>query len=130
MAGAGADFPPGSIHALFCAGSFAGWSDGDLLARFLAGRDPVAEAAFAALVTRHGPMVLKVCRQLLGDDHVVEDAFQATFLVLARKAGSVRRPEALSRWLYGVAVRAARKARSIERREARRRGRSTPATWN
>jgi RNA polymerase sigma factor (sigma-70 family) len=126
MAGGGADLPLGSIHVLWGAGSFSGWSDGELLARFLAGRDPTAEAAFAALVSRHGPMVLKVCRQLLGDEHVVEDAFQATFVVLARKARSVRHPEALRRWLYGVAVRAARKARSIEQREARRARRIDP----
>src|SRR5579883_3066932 len=109
----------GSIEALFGAGSLTGWSDGELLARFSAGRDPLAEAAFAALVHRHGPMVLKVCRELLGDHHAVEDAFQATFLVLARKARTVRRPESLGRWLHGVAVRAARKARSFHGREAR-----------
>ena len=72
---------------------------------------PTGEAAFAALVARHGPMVLDVCRQLLGDDHHAEDAFQAVFLVLARKSRSIRDPDLLGNWLYGVALRTARKAR-------------------
>ena len=75
------------------------------------GRDAAGEAAFAALVARHGPMVLDVCRQLLGDRHHAEDAFQAVFLVLARKARSIRDPDLLGNWLYGVALRTARKAR-------------------
>jgi RNA polymerase sigma factor (sigma-70 family) len=89
-------------------------SDADLLARFVRRRD---EDAFSALVGRHGPMVLNACRRLLGDAHDAEDAFQATFLVLARKAASVGRPEALAGWLYGVAGRVAGEAR---RRRARR----------
>src|SRR4051812_1714999 len=109
MAAGRVNVPLGTIQALWSTGSLTGWSDGELLARFLAGRDAVAEAAFAALVRRHGPMVLNVCRQLLDDHHAVEDAFQATFFVLARKARSVRHPELLGRWLHGVAVRAARK---------------------
>jgi RNA polymerase sigma factor (sigma-70 family) len=82
-------------------------TDQQLVARFVARRD---EAAFAALVKRHGPMVLAACRRVLCDVHEAEDACQATFLVLARKAGSLRRPELLANWLYGVAFRAARKA--------------------
>jgi RNA polymerase sigma factor (sigma-70 family) len=85
--------------------------DADLLARFARTRD---EDAFAALMARHGPMVLNACRRVLGDAHRAEDAFQATFLVLARKAGALRRPEALAGWLYGVASRVARKARGRE----------------
>jgi RNA polymerase sigma factor (sigma-70 family) len=82
--------------------------DAELLQRFLAGGD---EEAFAALVRRHGPMVLGVCRRLLGHAQDAEDAFQATFLVLARKARSIVRRERVGPWLYGVAVRTARKAR-------------------
>jgi RNA polymerase sigma factor (sigma-70 family) len=84
-------------------------SDADLLGRFARFRD---EDAFAALVARYGPMVLNACRRILRDADLAQDAFQATFLVLVRKAGAVRRPEALAGWLYGVASRVARKARS------------------
>ncbi len=106
------------LGALFEGGSAAGLSDRQLLERFVAGHDPAGEAAFAALVARHGPMVLGICRQLLGDHQHAEDAFQAVFLVLARKARSIREPELLGNWLYGVALRTARKARG---RLARRR---------
>ena len=78
-----------------------------LLERFVAGRDESAEAGFAALVERHGPMVLRVCRQILGDAHDAEDAFQATFLVLARRAGSVRERDSVASWLHGIARRVA-----------------------
>jgi RNA polymerase sigma factor (sigma-70 family) len=88
-------------------------SDAVLLARWRERRD---EAAFAALVARHGPMVLGVCRRVLGDMHHAEDAFQATFFVLARKAAAVRRPESLAGFLYHVALRLARKARGAARR--------------
>jgi RNA polymerase sigma factor (sigma-70 family) len=99
------------IESLFDGGSVAGLTDRQLIERFVARRDPAGEAAFAALVTRHGPMVLGVCRQLLGDRHLAEDTVQATFMVLARKARSIGEPELLGNWLYGVALRTARKAR-------------------
>jgi RNA polymerase sigma factor (sigma-70 family) len=86
-----------------------GLSDAQLLDRFVRQRD---EAAFEALVWRHGGMVLGACRRVLGDAHEAEDAFQATFLVLARKAAAVGRREGLAGWLYGVALRVARKARA------------------
>ncbi len=100
------------IGSLFDGGSVAGLTDCQLIERFNHQRDTTGEAAFAALVTRHGPMVLHVCRQLLGDRHHAEDAFQAVFLVLARKARSIRDPDLLGNWLYGVALRTARKAKA------------------
>jgi RNA polymerase sigma factor (sigma-70 family) len=95
-------------------------SDRQLLLRFVSTRD---EAAFAALVRRHGPMVLGVCRRLLHDFHDAEDAFQATFLVLAKKAASLVVGESLGCWLYGVAYRTAAQARTLG---ARRRSRERP----
>src|SRR5206468_3438157 len=83
--------------------------DAALLHAYAESRD---EAAFRRLVARHGPAVLRLCRRLLGDPHAAEDAFQATFLVLARRARAVRRPEALPAWLYGVARRVCRNART------------------
>jgi RNA polymerase sigma factor (sigma-70 family) len=88
-----------------------GLADADLLERFLARRD---EEAFAALLGRHGPMVLGVCGRVLGDAHAAEDAFQATFLILVRRAGAIRKRAALGSWLHGVAYRAALKARARE----------------
>jgi RNA polymerase sigma factor (sigma-70 family) len=96
-----------------------GLTDGQLLARFAAARD---EASFAALVKRHGPMVLGVCVRALGHRQDAEDAFQAAFLVLARKAASLANGEALAGWLFGVAQRTALEARSaIARRRSRER---------
>src|SRR5437870_13878368 len=81
-------------------------SDAELLRRFVRQRD---EAAFTALVQRHGGLVFGVCRRVLSQPQDAEDAFQATFLILAKKAGSLARPEQLANWLYGVALRTARK---------------------
>ncbi|HVK15558.1 MAG TPA: sigma-70 family RNA polymerase sigma factor [Fimbriiglobus sp.] len=95
-------------------------TDGQLVGRFVRSRDG---DAFAALVCRHGPMVLAVCRRVAGDTHLADDAFQAAFLVLARRAANVSPREAVRAWLYGVAVRTAREARSMS---ARRRSREVP----
>lgn len=110
----------GPIDQLFRRGTVAALGMGALLERFAVRRD---EAAFAALVEMHGPLVLGVCRRVLSDPHDVEDAFQATFLVLAHKAGSIRRPDLLGNWLHGVARRVAVRARA---RTARRRAREQP----
>jgi RNA polymerase sigma factor (sigma-70 family) len=91
------------------AGALPGVSDQALVQRLAVGRDPVA---FEAILRRHGPMVLSLCRRVLDNQHDAEDACQATFLVLIEKAASVRRQEAVGSWLYGVAYRVARKARS------------------
>jgi RNA polymerase sigma factor (sigma-70 family) len=98
----------------------AGPTDKELLARFVAARD---QSAFALLVRRHGAMVLGVCRRVLRHEQDAEDAFQAAFLVLARKAGSMRWSDTVAPWLYEVANRTAREARA---RLARRRARETP----
>ena len=112
------------LRTLFEAGTVVGRSDGELLDRFLAAGGPAAELAFAALVERHGPMVWRVCRDVLRESNDADDAFQATFLVLARRAGAIRKRSSLGPWLYGVALRVARSARS---RAARRRNREQVA---
>jgi RNA polymerase sigma factor (sigma-70 family) len=108
----------------------AGPSDGQLLEAFLARREG---AAFEALLRRHGPMVLGVCRRVLGDRHDAEDAFQATFLVLVRKAAGLRSRELVGNWLYGVAYRTAMKARAMNAkrrsREKEAAGRARPARF-
>src|SRR5262249_16699872 len=103
------------------AGAAAGAGGGDcgLLGGFAARRD---EIAFTTLVERPGPMVVGVCRRVLGSLHDAEDAFQATFLVLARKAAGGFRPRTLATWLHAVALRTALKARTaLARRRARER---------
>jgi RNA polymerase sigma factor (sigma-70 family) len=104
---------------LFGDGTLTGLGDGQLLERYLTRRD---DDAFEALVDLHGPMVLGLCRRMLRDPRDIEDAFQATFLVLVRKAPAIRDRNLLSNWLYGVAYRVARRART---RTLRRRDRET-----
>ncbi len=90
-------------------------SDADLLSRFVSARD---EAAFELLLWRHAAMVLHVCRQVLRDDEAADDAFQATFLVFVRKAGSISRRQSLGAWLYRVAYHVALKARAEVQKRA------------
>ena len=101
------------IERIFTTGSVAGLSEGELLERFTTRGD---EAAFEAILARHGPMVLGICRRVLRDPADVEDAFQATFLVLARKASALRHRDLLGNWLFGVASRVALRARSVAQR--------------
>jgi RNA polymerase sigma factor (sigma-70 family) len=97
--------------------TYGGLTDGQLLDRFVTSRD---EESFAALVRRHGPMVMSVCRRILGNVHDAEDAFQASFLILARKAATVVRRGAVGSWLHAVACHAALEAaRANGRRRAR-----------
>jgi RNA polymerase sigma factor (sigma-70 family) len=103
-----------SIDRVFNYGSSTGSAEAQLLRQFATSGD---ESSFEALVTRHGPMVLGVCRRLLFDPRDVEDAFQATFLVLLRRAGSLRDADPLSPWLHGVAYKVAARIRT---RSARR----------
>jgi RNA polymerase sigma factor (sigma-70 family) len=103
----------GQIRTLYRLGPVGPLSDRQLLERFLERSDPAAsEAACEELIWRHGPMVLSLCTRLLGDNQDAEDAFQATFLVLVRKAGSIRNPDSLGSWLFGIASRVAAQARS------------------
>ncbi len=126
----------GSLQTLFGVGTLCGLTDGQLLERFLRGRGGAeAEAAFTVLVERHGPMVLNVCKAILGDRHDAEDACQATFLVLARRAEWIRRGDSVASWLYGVARRIAARARrdlarrrTLERRRLERIGFTEPVT--
>lgn len=129
------------LSILFNVGAVGGESDAELLDRFVSGRrkgrgrgtlgsDPGAELAFSGLVTRYGPMVRGVCRRIVGDLHIADDAFQATFLILALKAGSVRFDGSLGPWLHGVGVRVARRARAVaaaDRGRARGLGEVDPA---
>ena len=99
------------LGMLFSLGTVGEWSDGQLLGRFLARDDPAeSEAAFAVLVERHGAMVLRVCQRVLGDSHDAHDAFQATFLLLVRKANTIRSRESVGDWLFRIARRVAVRA--------------------
>jgi RNA polymerase sigma factor (sigma-70 family) len=101
----------GRVQTLFHLGAMGAWTDGQLVERFAAGGEG-GETALEVLVARHGPMVLGICRRALADPHDVDDAFQATFLVLVQKAGRLRDRDLLGHWLYGVACRVASKARA------------------
>lgn len=109
------------IHKLADVQALAQWSDGQLLDHFVRSQD---ENAFEQLLRRHGPMVLGVCRRILTQPDDAEDAYQATFLVLVRKAASIHPPEMVGNWLYGVACRTALKARAMahERRVKEKQG--------
>ncbi len=104
------------VLSLYAGDAVAGLSDADLLRRFVDALDhsepDAADAAFSALMSRHGPMVLGVCRRALDDPNDVDDVFQATFLVLVRRARAVRVEGSLGRWLYGVSRKVAARARS------------------
>jgi RNA polymerase sigma factor (sigma-70 family) len=112
------------LEDLFESGIAGDLSDSELLDRFLRCGGSVGEAAFRAMVERHGPMVFRVCRQTLGDHHAAQDAVQATFLVLARQAGAIRKRTSVSSWLFGVARRAAARIRMEEARRQRYESRS------
>jgi RNA polymerase sigma factor (sigma-70 family) len=100
------------LEVLWTSGTLTGLSDAQLLCRFTDAQDATAESAFSELVHRHGPMVRGVCRQILRHPHDADDAFQATFLVLVRKARSIQVRESLAPWLYSVAYRTAQRARA------------------
>ena len=116
------------LDALFQLGVVAGLSDEQLLERFAAPQEPESRAAFDAIVRRHGTMVMGVCRRLLGNHHDAEDAFQATFIVLAVRAGAVRKGRSLGPWLHGVAARICQRARMVKGR--RRKSKSRRKDWS
>jgi RNA polymerase sigma factor (sigma-70 family) len=107
---------PGMVNGLFDRESTRVRTDEQLLQQFISRSDESAEAAFALLVARYGPIVHRVCLSILGNSHDTQDAAQAVFLVLARKARSIRKPESLGPWLHGVSVRVARRAKSASGR--------------
>ncbi len=109
------------IGMLFDLGALGAMPDRGLLDLFAQGGEP-SEAAFATLVERHGPMVLRVCRHVLADGHLAEDAFQVTFLLLARRARSIHDPDALAGWLHRVGRRVALRARAGFHRRTLREG--------
>src|SRR5260370_29466797 len=117
MAGRQTDAVVQQIRQLAEGGRANPLTDQQLLERFIARRD---ESAFAVLVRRHGPMILGLCRRLLQHVQAAEDVFQATFLVLARKAPAIRKQESVGSWLYGVAYRLALKAKIVSARHQAR----------
>ena len=118
------------LHTLFNVGAIGALTDGQLLERFAAGHGEARELAFATLVERHGPLVLRVCRAILGDEHQSEDAFQATFLALIRKAESLSARDSVSPWLHQAAYRAACHERAARRRrQAHERAAARRSEW-
>jgi RNA polymerase sigma factor (sigma-70 family) len=109
----------GQLRTLYELGAIGDLSDRQLLERFNSGEADHAELAFAALVERHGPMVLRVCSALLRNPHDAQDAFQATFLVLARKASALDPRRPLAGWLYLVAYHLALRLRAVAARRRR-----------
>ena len=105
------------LQTLFDVGVVAGMSDGQLLEQFARRRGESAETAFAALVDRHGAMVLRVCRGIVGNDHDAQDAFQATFFVLAQKGGTLWVRDSIAPWLHQVARRAAGRLKTVVNRQ-------------
>ncbi len=100
------------LETLWASGTLTGMTDAQLLGRFSEARDARGESAFRELIERHGAMVMGVCRRILRRPHDADDAFQATFLVLVRKARSIRVHESLGPWLHSVAYRTALRARA------------------
>ncbi len=98
------------FQTLCDSGAIGSLTDAQLLGRFIDRRGETAEAAFTALIERHGPMVWRVCRSVLRDEHDAQDAFQATFLVLVRRAAAIRDRSSVGSWLYGVALRVSARA--------------------
>jgi DNA-directed RNA polymerase specialized sigma24 family protein len=111
------------LHRVCTTGQQEALTDGQLIERFAKNQD---QAAFSCLVRRHGSMVLGVCRRVLGDAHLAEDAFQATFLVLVRRAATLNKSKPLGGWLYTVAQRVATKGRALANSQRLRERRMSP----
>ncbi|MDR3622297.1 MAG: sigma-70 family RNA polymerase sigma factor [Paludisphaera borealis] len=122
MAGGSPERLQRDLTTLFQVGTAAGLTDRELIARISRASADDAEALFEVLVTRHGPMVLRVCRNVLNDPHDAEDAFQATFLVLVKQFRTIRKLDSIGSWLYGVAARVSARAR-VEAAKRRKRER-------
>ncbi len=116
------------LDILYRAGPVGDLTDRELLDHFTTKADTVGRRAFEAIVGRHGPMVLGVCRRVIRDEHMAEDAFQATFLALALKASTIRSRDSLGSWLHGVAARISRRAREMSRRPTMQRARQASLT--
>src|SRR5262249_11733815 len=118
------------LDRLFGLGSVGALSDEQLLDVFLGADERIAAIAFEAIVERHGPRVMQTCRGVLRELHAAEDAFQATFLVLARRAHSLGSPELLGNWLQGVAKRTSKKAKAVVARQQRLEREFARERWN